>query len=160
MSNVAALFPSMNIPATVFGHNPSGVYIYTRSAWEPVLATELDEPSEIAFRPWFVPGTPGVSLLAELDPPFPRPTASSLRYTFGAQSWVPVDEPREWETLNRRRLSLINRKHDQGLTPDEEDELNALQNEADEILEATSPLILGYTQQIEEWERRAGFQTG
>jgi hypothetical protein len=56
----------------------------------------------------------------------------------------------DWAIKNRRRIFLIAQKFSQGLSPDEERELGALQTEADRYLDEVAPLPFDHLQRLEE----------
>src|ERR1043165_8389710 len=60
-------------------------------------------------------------------------------------------QPGEWtEQMNRRRCELINRKHEQGLTPSEEAELALLQDATPCTIDKVAPLPLDAARKLHQ----------
>ena len=56
-----------------------------------------------------------------------------------------------WEQKNRRRLFLIEKEYQEGLTPSENDELESLQTYASEYVNTRHPLPFGELEKLEEY---------
>jgi len=65
-------------------------------------------------------------------------------------------EMSSWEDLNRRRLHLIDKEVDQGLTPNEEAELRVLQTKADAHLDIVAPLPFEIFDRLRECAKKDG----
>jgi hypothetical protein len=72
---------------------------------------------------------------------------------------VDVDHPDEkWEALNKRRVELIEKEADAGLSEEELSELEAIQKEIGRYLNIIAPLPFEVLEQFEERARRAGIR--
>jgi hypothetical protein len=68
-----------------------------------------------------------------------------------------VDHPQgRWESLNKRRLDLIEKEAGAGLSGDEQAELERIQEETGRYLNAVAPLPFELLERFEERARRAG----
>jgi hypothetical protein len=68
-----------------------------------------------------------------------------------------ADHPeQEWESLNRRRIELIEKECGIGLSEDEQEELERIQKITGRYLNIIAPLPFAWLEQFEERARRAG----
>jgi DNA-binding transcriptional ArsR family regulator len=65
-------------------------------------------------------------------------------------------DPGEWEALNRRRLHLIDKEVEKGLTGPEEAELHILQGKADAYLDLIAPLPFEIFDRLRESAKKDG----
>ncbi len=73
-----------------------------------------------------------------------------------ALSNLPDLDERSWEKLNLRRLDLIDKDINTGLTPPEKAELDDLERKADDYLNEVAPLPWGIFEKLREAAAEAG----
>src|SRR5262245_55813488 len=84
----------------------------------------------VQFRDWMVQGSPGE-----------------------------INHPGEgWESLNRRRLELIEKEAGDGLSEEEQSELERIQEVTGRYLNVVAPLPFERLERLEERARRAGIR--
>ncbi|MGO9924291.1 MAG: hypothetical protein ACLQIB_57570, partial [Isosphaeraceae bacterium] len=69
---------------------------------------------------------------------------------------LPDLDERSWEKLNLRRLDLIDKDINTGLTPPEKAELDDLERKADDYLNEVAPLPWGIFEKLREAAAEAG----
>jgi hypothetical protein len=72
---------------------------------------------------------------------------------------APVNGAGQSAQRNQRRIELINKEGDNGLTPEEAAELDHLQVQIDQVLQRDQPLPWGKVRALEECARREGLLT-
>ncbi len=92
----------------------------------------------------------------------PRPVPFTFT-GYDLETFLPVrilgntDNPAEkWESLNRRRVELIEKEADVGLGEDEQSELEGIQKETGRYFNTIAPLPFDMLEEFEERARRAG----
>jgi hypothetical protein len=86
--------------------------------------------------------------------PLPVDKWTELRLIDALLSALEIEE--RWAALNNRRFHLINKKHTQGLGPEEQQELDQLQDLASQRMDAIAPLPFATLIRVEEFARKAG----
>lgn len=86
--------------------------------------------------------------------PLPINVWKELRLIDALLGAIEIQE--RWSNLNNRRFHLISKKHTQGLRPEEEQELNQLQELASQRMDAAAPLPFATLARLEDFARKAG----
>jgi len=77
-------------------------------------------------------------------------------YEYNAKGLCNPSETSSWKRLNRRRLNLIDKEVDRGLTAEEATELCALQKDADAYLDIVAPLPFEIFEKLRECAKEDG----
>jgi hypothetical protein len=132
--------------------------------WAELLerAAELPERLRKTFDLVFSQGLPETKVAAILGVPIRtvrRRCQSALLALLGRHG--DTNHPEQaWEALNQRRVDLIEKESNAGLSQDEQTELEKIQEVTGKYLNIIAPLPFDRLEQVEEQARRAGIRLG